>query len=126
MRGLPVKPLSNASELLKRIENGEGGMLRALSLDGPATARLRISVQDRQRGFDWIDLEFEMSEITDARLVDDKTLAMIDTDDGLTIVLENGKWGIGIGRYHSLEALKSSALYLVGGGLKYEEMPFSG
>ncbi len=126
MRGVPVKPLANASELLKRIENGEGAMLRSLSLDGPATARLRVSVQDKHRGFDWIDLEFEISGITDARLVDDNTLAMIDTDDGLSIVCENGKWGIGIGRFHGLEALKSSALYLVGGGLKYEEMPFSG
>lgn len=101
-------------------------MLRTLSVNGPASASLTLSVQDKQRGFDWIDLTFEMYGMTDAKLLDDKQLDFLDTQEGITIVFENGVWGLGIGRYNSLEALKSASLYIVGASLKYEESPFSG
>jgi hypothetical protein len=129
MRGLPVKPLATAASaavLCERILNGEGAMLRSLTVDGPASASLTLSVQDKQRGFDWIDLTFEMSGMNDARLVEDSQLDFIDTDEGLTVLFEGGLWGIGIGRYGSLEALKSAPLYFIGTSLKYGEAPFSG
>ena len=129
MRGLPVKPLSTpsaAAVLLERVINGEGAMLRSLALNGPTTATLTLSVQDKHRGYDWIDISFEMSGINDARLVDDKQLDFIDTDDGITVVFENGQWGLAVGRYGGLEALKSAPFYFIGTSLKYEEAPFSG
>jgi len=72
MRGLPVKPLSTApaaSTLLERILHGEGAMLRSLAVKGPTSAALTLSVQDKQRGFDWIDITFELQGLNDARLV---------------------------------------------------------
>jgi hypothetical protein len=129
MRGLSVKPLPSAAAaaaLSERILNGEGAMLRSLKVGGPTSAALTLSVQDKQRGFDWIDLTFEMSGMNDARLVEDSQLDFIDTAEGLTVLFDGGLWGIGIGRYGSLEALKSAPLYLIGASLKYEEAPFSG
>jgi len=129
MRGLPVKPLSTASaasQLLERIVNGEGAMLRSLTLNGPTTATLTLSVQDKHRGYDWIDISFEISGMNDAKLVDDKQLDFLDTDEGITVVFENGQWGLAVGRYGGLEALKSAPLYVIGSSLKYEEAPFSG
>jgi hypothetical protein len=129
MRGLPVKPLSSAAAaaaLSERILNGEEAMLRSLTINGPTSATLTLSVQDKQRGFDWIDITFEMNGMNDARLVEDSQLDFIDTDEGLTVLFEGGLWGIGIGRYGTLEALKSAPLYLIGASLKYEEAPFSG
>jgi len=124
-----MKPLSStaaASALSERILNGEGAMLQTLEMNGPTSATLRMSVQDKQRGFDWIDILFEMNGMNDARLVDDDKLGFIGTDEGITIVFENGVWGLGIGRYGSLRALQSAPLYLAGASLKYEEAPFSG
>jgi hypothetical protein len=129
MRGLPVKPLPTAaaaSTLCERILNGEGAMLRALSVGGPASASLTLSVQDKQRGYDWIDVTFEINGLNDAKLVDDNQLDFIDTDEGITVLFEEGLWGLGVGRYDTLGALKSAPLYLVGTSLKYEEAPFSG
>lgn len=124
-----MKPLTGeaaASSLLERILNGEDAMLRSLVLNGPTTAVLTLSVQDKQRGFDWIDIAFEISGMQDAKLVNDNQLDFIDTEDGITIVFEEGEWGLGIGRFGSLEALKSAPLYLIGTTLKYSEAPFSG
>jgi len=101
-------------------------MLRSLTLNGPTSASVTLSVQDKQRGFDWIDMTFEMNGLSDAKLVDDGKLGFVDTDDGVTIVFERGLWGFGVGRYGSLEALKSAPLYLIGASLKYAEAPFSG
>ena len=124
-----MKPLGSPAavkQLLDRILDGEGAMLQSLKLGGPTSATLRLSVQDKQRGFDWIDMTFEMNGMNDARLVDDDKLGFIDTEDGITVLFEDGLWGVGIGRYRSLEALKSAPLYLIGTSLKYGEAPFSG
>ena len=124
-----MKPLATANEaekLAERILDGEGAILRSLDVTGPTSARLRLSVQDKQRGFDWIDIIFEIDGMNDARLVDDKALALIDTDDGITVLFEENLRGIGIGRYRSLEALRSLPLFMIGTSLKYEEAPFGG
>jgi hypothetical protein len=124
-----MKPLNGAaaaSALRERILSGEGAMLRSLRLHGPSTASLTLSVQDKQRGFDWIDLTFEMHGISDARLIDDEKLDFLDTDDGITVLFEEGLWGLGVGRYSGLKALRDAPLYLIGTSLKYEEAPFSG
>ncbi|WP_345985519.1 hypothetical protein WCX49_13140 [Sulfurimonas sp. HSL-1656] len=124
-----MKPLSTpsaAATLLERIIDGEGAMLRSLALNGPTTATLTLSVQDKHRGYDWIDIVFEISGMNDAKLVDDKQLGFIDTDEGITVVFENSQWGLAVGRYGGMEALKSAPLYVIGTSLKYEEAPFSG
>jgi len=129
MRGLSVKPLATAAAanaLCERILKGEEAMVRSLTVKGPTCAALTLSVQDTHRGFDWIDITFEMNGLNDARLVEDRQLSFIDTVEGITVLFEDGVWGLGIGRYSSLRALKSAPLYLVGTSLKYEEAPFSG
>lgn len=128
MRGLPVKPLSPGAikGFLERSLYGEGAILRSLDVIDPKTISLRLSVQDKQRGFDWIDIVFEMHGIQDAVLPDNSKLEMIDTEEGITLCFEDGFWGMGIGRYRSLESLRSSQLFLIGNSLKYEEAPFSG
>jgi hypothetical protein len=123
-----MKPLSPASAaaLLTRIDGGTGCELRALSVIDPTTLRLRLSVQDRNRGFDWIDLVFEVSGVTDAALVEDGKLGFVDCSEGISLFAENGSAGVGVGSYDSSEALKSSGLYLLGSSLKFEEAEFSG
>lgn len=129
MRGLSVKPLfdqKSADTLCERILHGEGAMIRSLSVTGPSSASLRLSVQDKQRGYDWIDITLAVEGMNDARLVDDNKLKLLDTDGGISIVFEAGRCGVAIGRYGGIEALKNAPLYILGGSLKYEEAPFSG
>lgn len=126
---MPVKPLLStnaANSLLERTLNAEGAMLRALTPTSPTSASLQLSVQDKQRGFDWIDIIFEMDGISDARFVDNAALRMLDTDEGISIVFEEGTWGIGIGRYRNLASLKDAPLFCTSQSLKYAEAAFSG
>lgn len=129
MRGLSVKPLVSstaANTLLERILHAEGAIMRSVEIKGPTSLFLTLSVQDKQRGFDWIDMIFEMNGMNDARLFEESKLGMLDMEDGITIIFEDGLWGWGIGRSKSLSALKDAPLFVIGTSLKYGEAPFSG
>ncbi len=123
-----MKPLSSSTaiNLLDRIEYAFNGEVRSVVIDSPSVMSLTISVQDRGREFDWIDIQFEVSGITDARLVDEDKLAYIDMDDGISIVFEKNQAGIAIGKYTTLTNLTNSSLYLLGTNIKFEELNFSG
>lgn len=122
-----MRPLTSASSatLLKRIDNATGGELRSLVMSSPTTCTLTLSVQDRNRGFDWINIVFEVSGLSDARMLDDNKLAFVDMSDGITIVFDKERAGLGIGTYNSIDALRSSTLYLIGNSIKYAEADFS-
>jgi len=100
--------------------------MRSVEIKGPTSLFLTLSVQDKQRGFDWIDMIFEMNGMNDARLFEESKLGMLDMEDGITIIFEDGLWGWGIGRSKSLSALKDAPLFVIGTSLKYGEAPFSG
>lgn len=122
-----MKPLNprSAKELLERIDNATNAELRSLTLIDPTTVQLRLSVQDRNRGFDWIDLVFEVSGVNDARLIDDAKLSYIDSSEGISICYDGEHAGLAIGSYGSLEGLRDSALFVIGSGVKFAEAEFS-
>ena len=123
-----MKPLtaSSASALLERIDFAKDGELRSVTMNSPTTFSLRLSVQDVSRGYDWIDLVFEVSGVSDARLLEDTQLKMVDMSEGVSVVIENGSAALGIGDYASLENITNAPLYLRGSSIKFEEAPFSG
>ena len=122
-----MKPLTtaNVDDLLDRIFDAEGGILRAITMNGPTTCTVTLSVQDENRGNDWINIAFEMSGVTDARLIDDAKFGLVDMDDGVSILYEDKTVSFSFGDYGSVEASKASIVYLVGTSIKYEEQPFS-
>ncbi len=122
-----MRPLisSSASILLERIEHTKGGELRSIIMQDPTTFTLTFSVQDRNRGFDWINIAFEISGIYDARLIDDKKLAFVDMSDGVSILFEDSECGLLFGDYRSLDSAADSVIYMLGDSIKYEELPFS-
>ena len=85
---------------------------------------VEFSVQDANRGNDWINIAFEFDGVSDARLVENNKLPFVDMSEGITVVIEEGICGLAIGRYSSIAALKDATLYLVGSSIKYEERPF--
>jgi hypothetical protein len=123
-----MKPLTqnNAKALLERIDGARGGELRSVIMVDPATFRVTFSVQDRNREFDWVDITFELSGVSDARLIDDDKLDYVDMDEGITVLFENGKCVVAIGDYKTLTSVSDAAMYLVGTSIKYGESAFSG
>ena len=122
-----MKPLlpNSLKELLTRIDSAIGGELFSVVMNDPQSFTIELSVQDKNRGFDWINIAFEMTGVIDARLVDESKVPLINMDEGVSILFEDGLYGIGVGSYKSIAALKGAPLYLLGSSLKYEERPFT-
>jgi len=123
-----MKPLqaTSTNQLLTRIDNAIGGEIHEVVMNSPVNFTIEFSVQDANRGNDWINIAFEVDGVSDARLIEDDKLAFVDMGEGISLVIEERACGLAIGRYASLEALKSAPLYLIGTSMKYEERPFSG
>ncbi len=122
-----MKPLTatNASALLERIESVQGGELRSIIMKDPTTFVITFSVQDKNRGFDWINIAFEISSVHDARLIEDSKFNFVDMGDGVSILFDGDDCGLAFGNYDSLVAAGDSIMYLIGKSIKYEEQAFS-
>ena len=122
-----MKPLlaDKTTELLTRIDNAIDGELFTVTMNSPLNFTIELSVQDKNRGYDWINIAFEVDGVSDARLIEDKKLSLVDMSEGISIVFEEGNYALGVGGYNSLDAIRSASLYLVGSSLKYEERPFN-
>jgi len=121
-----MKPLlpNKTPELLTRIDNAVDGELYAVTMNSPLNFTIELSVQDKNRGYDWINIAFEVDGVSDANLIEDNKLSLVDMSEGVSILFEDDVCAIGIGNYKSIDSVKSATLYLVGSSLKYEERPF--
>ena len=121
-----MKPLlpNNFTELLTRIDNAIDGELISVTMNNPKNFTLELSVQDKHRGYDWINMAFEIDGIIDARLADDNAFSLIDMSEGISIIEADGTIGLCIGKYSTLSALKDAKLFLLGQSIKYEERAF--
>ena len=122
-----MKPLlaDKSTELLTRIDNAIDGELYAVTMNSPLNFTIELSVQDKNRGYDWINIAFEVDGVSDARLIEDEKLSLVDMSEGISIVFEDGTCAIGVGKYNSIDSIKSAPIYLMGSSLKYEERPFT-
>lgn len=123
---MPVKPLSALSlkALCERIDYARHGEIRSITPLSPTSIEIRFSVQDKARGFDWIDIAFMIDGVSDAKLVSDNVLRILSMDEGITVELDNSKAGLAIGDYKG--RLEDSPLYIVGVTIGYEELPYNG
>ena len=120
-----MKPLTNASTLLDRIDHAIDGMIRSVTIQSPSVITITLSVQDKGREYDWINIAFEVSGIMDVQLVDESKLSFLDISEGISIIMDGHQAGIGIGRSSNINNLKDLPLYLLGDSIKYEELNFS-
>ena len=116
-----MKPITNVKEFLKRFDNFKNGELRSIEILSPITMSVTLAGQDSARAFDWITVELEFNGVSDARLIEDSKLSLIDMSDGITIIKENNKFAFAIGECYNTSTLKSSVCNIESESLKYEE-----
>ena len=118
-----MKPLSknDLPAFLERFDGIQGGELVSLEILSPAAFKIALTVQDKNRAFDWVNLNLELSGVNDAKLVDDSALKAIDMQAGGNIVFTDEGIEVGFGSREYL----SSPLHLRAETLKYEETDFN-
>ena len=123
---MPIKPLSASglNSLMTRIENAVQGEIRSLIPVSPTSIKIRFSVQDVARGYDWIDVAFQIDGVNDAKLVSDNVLRALDMSEGITVELTSSSAALAIGEYSG--RCNEAPLYIIGTSIGYEELPFSG
>ena len=122
MRPLHVNEIN---KFLSRFEKFVDAQIREVTIKSPTVIELKCSVQDSALEFDWIDLCFELSNVSDARVVENSKLSYLDMNEGLSIIYEDNKFALCYGNYNSLENAKDSTFYIICQSIKYEELPFS-
>jgi len=118
-----MKPLSknDLKAFLERFDNVRGGELVSLDMITPESFKIALTAQDKNRAFDWVNLNFEFSSVSDAKLLDDSALKAVDMEEGVNINFTDEGIEVGFGSQEYL----SSPLRLRTEVLKYEESPFS-
>ena len=118
-----MKPLqkNDLNAFLERFDNAQGGELVSLEMISPTSFKVALTVQDKARAFDWVNLNFEFTGVSDAKLLDDKALKAVDMQEGISINFTPDGIEVGFGSSEYL----SSPLHLRSNDLKYEETEFS-
>ncbi|NOR57876.1 MAG: hypothetical protein GQ474_05060 [Sulfurimonas sp.] len=118
-----MKPLSknDIPAFLKRFDDVKGGELVSLEMITPTDFKIALTAQDTNRGFDWVNLNFELLGVRDAKLLDDKALKAVDMEEGMNISFDEEGILVGFGSDQYL----SSPLHLCATILKYEETSFN-
>ncbi len=118
-----MKPLTNINEFLKRFDNFIDGEFRSIKIISPTVMLVTLAGQDSARGFDWISMELEFNGVSDARVIEDNKLSLLDMSDGISLISQNNTlaFGIGIGNCNSISSIKSSTCYIECSNIKYKE-----
>ena len=106
---------------LERFDNFSGGELVSLEVCSPTMFKIALTVQDKDRAFDWVDLNFELSGVNDAKLLDESALKAVDMGEGGNITFTDEGIEVGFGSDEYL----SSPLHIRAEILKFEETNFS-
>jgi len=118
-----VKPLlkKDLSAFLKRFDGFKGAELRSFEIISPTIIKITLAVQDSAREFDWITIKLELSEIIDAKLLENSKLPHVDMSGGISIIFTQSQVAFGIGNYDNFSNITNSACYIKAASIKYQE-----
>lgn len=119
-----MKPLTNTKEFLKRFDNFKHGEFRSIEVISPTTIVVTLAGQDRAREFDWLGMKLEFNSVSDARILENDKLLLIDMSDGISIINENNRFAFGIGICYNISNIKTSTCHIECLNIKYKEISF--
>lgn len=120
---MSVKPLlkKDLSAFLKRFDGFKDAELRLFEIVSPTIVKITLAVQDSAREFDWITIKLELSEIIDAKLLENSKLPHVDMSEGISIIFIESQVAFGIGNYDNFSNITNSACYIKAASIKYQE-----
>lgn len=110
-----MKPLKEFESFLERFDSFKDGELRSIDIVSPTNINITLAGQDSGRAFDWVSVVLELSGISDASLVENSKLNLVDMSEGVSII--NSANDI-------ILKINSSTIYLTCKSIKYEEGEF--
>jgi hypothetical protein len=121
MKPLLAKDLANFTS---RFANFVDAEIRSFKIISPSVIQAIIACQDSSRGYDWLTLNIEFSTITDAKIIEDAKLSLIDMSDGLSIIFQENSFAFALGKYNNISGIKNALCYIISSNIKYEEQSF--
>lgn len=121
MKPLTLKELPSFVERFSHFEDAE---FRSLDIISPIQINITLAVQDSARAHDWITVTFEFNTVTDAKLLKNNQLSLINMSDGANIIKYKNLFAFGIGECYNISNIKSSSCYIIASSLKYKEGQF--
>jgi hypothetical protein len=115
-----LKPLIKIKEFLDRFDNFRDGEFRSIEVITPVTMLVTLAGQDKSREFDWVSVRLEFNGVSDARLLEENKLSLLDMSDGISI-LDDKKLAFGIGECYNISNIKNSSCFIEALNIKYEE-----
>jgi len=121
-----MKPLLKKDLLsfCSRFDNFVDAEIRSLGIVSNDVIKVVIAAQDSSRDYDWITITLEFSTVSDAKLIEDDKLSLIDMNDGLTILNQNNLFGFSVGNYDNIIGIKNALCYIISSSIKYKEGQF--
>lgn len=116
-----MKPLLNVEAFLKRFNHFKDGEVRSLEVLSPTTMLITLAGQDEARAFDWVSVNLEFSNISDAQLIEDSKLSLIKMSEGISIIKSTDTLAFGIGECKNEAGIKSSTCFIIASNIKFEE-----
>jgi len=119
-----MQPLRKVEQFLKRFDNFKDGEVRSIDVVSPLVMNITLTAQDVSRSFDWISLKLECSGVSDARLLDNTKLSLLDMSEGISIIESDNKLAIGLGSCYNIQSIKNSSFFIECASIKFEENEF--
>ncbi len=119
-----MKPLTNTKKFLERFNNFKDGEFRSIEVISPTIILITFAGQDSSRDFDWLSVKLEFNSVSDARILENDKLSLIDMSDGISIINKDNIFAFGIGECYNISDIKTSTCHIECLNIKYEEVLF--
>ena len=112
-----MKPLlaKDLPSFLNRFGNFVDVEFRNVKIISPTTIDITIAAQDEARGFDWLTIDFEFCNVSDASLIDNDKLLHIDMEDGINIIYQDNNF---------IFKTNNSTFQIISSTIKFQEGQF--
>lgn len=110
-----MKPLKDFENFLERFNHFIDGELRSIDVISPTNINITLAGQDNNRAFDWVSVVLELSDVSDASLIENSKLNLVDMSEGISITNQTNS---------IILKINSSTIYLTCKSIKYEEGEF--